>query len=388
MSSILRLLALSLAVVVSVNCMAAAPFESPAVDFANRIKDASGAGTLTLTYTNAAGLDPEMLKVISTAIETQLRSAGVKLAPGGKDVRVTFSANERGWVWMAEIGSDLDRKVLVMEVPEAESVVAGKNLSLRRELLFHSTRPILDVLRVPATSGTILVALTPDSLLVYGQMAAQWTLQQQVRIERDLPMPRDARGHLVAATDHFFDIYLPGQVCASGAAVPVTLTCRNGDDLWPLGTQNAFFSAGRNFFSGLMRPGFAKQVAPFYSAAQVSSPDKATWTFAGVDGKVTFTEGAAQLPLPGAEQWGSDIAPLAACAAGVIASSRSSDPSHDSLQFFQVVNRQATASTAALEFHGPIFSLWSHDKDSTAIVVIRNANGQRYEAYSIDLSCN
>jgi hypothetical protein len=246
------------------------------------------------------------------------------------------------------------------------------------------------VLRINATSFKALIALTPTQIVVYQSNGTGWTQQQTVGIDRNAVMPRDPRGHLVAGTDHLFDVYLPGSVCNSNASLPLTLSCHDADDLWPLGGQNAFFSSSRNYFTGLLRPGFGQQVSPFYSAASLPIADRNMWIFTGVDGQVRWTDGGPEQALASASEWGSDIAQLrSGCGVGtqVIATSKAATVGTDSLRAYEVLNQQATAVSAPLSFDGTVTALWSQAGDSQVIATTRTAKGS-YETHAISLSCN
>jgi hypothetical protein len=261
---------------------------------------------------------------------------------------------------------------------------------LKEELLFSSDDPILDVLRVNSAAANILIALSPTDVAVYQSSGAGWTQQQKVKIERTAVMPRDPRGHLIAAADHFFDIYLPGSVCSSDSNLPITLTCRDADDLWPLGGQNAFFNSSRNYFTGLLRPGFSKPVSPFYSAAPITIADRAMWIFAGVDGQTRWSDGAPEQLLAGTSDWGSDIASLhSGCGTGtqVIAASKGDASDSDSLRAYEILNQQAAPASAPLAFNGVITALWTQVPDGRVTAAVQTSKGS-YEAYAISLSCN
>jgi hypothetical protein len=381
----LTVLALPLATV------AAAPAEIPTTEFANRIFAASGPGTMTLTLRNASNLDAAQLQVIRTGIETQLRNLGIKFADAGQtQVRVTLSRNTRGLVWIAEVTQATTLKVVMLSVPNngLGEVATHGQMSLRKQLLFSADEPILDVLHVNAPKA--LIALAPTEVIVFQPNGNGWTEQQKVPITREAVMPRDPRGDLVAATDHFFDLYLPGTVCSSGAVLPLTLSCHDADDLWPLGGQNAFFNSSRNYFTGLLRPGFAKPVTPFYSAASVAIADRNLWIFAGIDGQVRWTDGGAEQFLAATSEWGSDIATLhSGCGAGtqVIAAAKGDDSDEDSVRAFEILNQQASAVTTPLTFPGSVTSLWTQIGEVAVTATIHTTKGS-YEVYAIDLSCN
>jgi hypothetical protein len=395
MSFIRRFFGLLAFLALSLMTAKAAAVDAPTTDFAKRIVAVTGvAQPVTLTFRNASSLDSDQVRVIRTAIETQLRALGVKFVDNTSQstlVRVTFSENSRGWLWIAEVTQGSSQKVVMLSVPVGDRDNARHgSMSLKEELLFSSDDPILDVLRVNSAAANILVALSPTEVAVYQSSGTGWTYQQKVKIERSTVMPRDPRGHLVAASDHFFDIYLPGSVCSSNSNLPITLTCRDADDLWPLGGQNAFFNSSRNYFTGLLRPGFSKPVSPFYSAAPVTIADRIMWIFAGVDGQARWSDGAPEQLLAGTSEWGSDITSLrTGCGAGtqVIAASKGDASGTDSLRAYEVLNQQAAPASAPLAFNGVVTALWTQVPEGRVTAAVQTSKGS-YEAYAISLSCN
>lgn len=396
MSFIRRLFGLLAFLALPLMTTTAAQVDAPTTDFAKRIFAVTGsASPVTLTFRNASSLDPDQVRVIRTAIETQLRAMGVRFvdnSPQSTLVRVTLSENTRGWLWIAEVTQGASQKIVMLSVPGSERDSARRgSMSLREELLLSSDDPILDVLHVNSANVNLLIALSPKDVTIYQSNAAGWTQQQKVKIDRTLVMPRDPRGHLAAASDHFFDIYLPGSVCSSSnASLPITLSCRDSDDLWPLGGQNAFFNSSRNFFTGLLRPGFSKPVSPFFSAAPLAIADRTMWIFAGVDGQVRWSDGSPEQVLAGTTDWGSDIASLrSGCGVGtqVIAASKGDTSTADSLRAYEILNQQASPSSAPLAFNGIVTSLWTQVPEGRVTAVVQTSKGS-YEAYAISLSCN
>lgn len=395
MSFKFRLFVLFAAVALPLATLAVATSGAPTTEFANRIFAVAGAGPVSLTFRNASTMDADQVRVIRSGIETQLRSVGVRFVEPSQQsavVRVTLSQNIRGWVWIAEITQRDVQKIVMLSVPVAVQSDISRTgpMTLQKQLLFTSDEPILDVLAVNVANSKMMIALTPESVIVFQANASGWAQQQKLKLVHNAVMPRDPRGHLVAAPDHLFDVYLPGAVCASGASMPLVITCRDADDLWPLGGQNAFFNSSRNYFSGLLRPGFGAQVSPFYSAASLKIAEREMWIFTGIDGQVRWIDGGAAQPLTSAQDWGSDIAALhSGCGAGtqVIAASNGHLPNEDTLRAYEILNRQATAISTPLLFNGSVVSLWSRAGESTVAAGVRNAKGS-YEAYAIDLSCN
>jgi hypothetical protein len=394
MSFIFRLFALLAVLSLPLGLIAATAGDAPTTDFADRIFAATGAAPVTLTFRNVSTLDADQVRVIRSAIETQLRNLGVKFveaSPQSTTVRVTLSQNVRGWVWIAEIVQGASQKVVMVSVPvmgQAETPHTG-TMALHKQLLFTSDEPILDVIQLSAANTKSLVALSPEHVMVFQSNGSTWTQQQKINLVRNAIMPRDPRGHLVATTDHLFDVYLPGAVCSSGASMPLVINCRDADDFWPLGGQNAYFNSSRNYFSGLLRPGFGKQVSPFYSAASVKIAERDLWIFTGIDGQVRWTDGGAEQPLPATQEWGSDIASLhSVCGAGTqIIASSDNHSTDDSVRAYEILNHQPSRVSAPVVFGGPIISLWSQPSASTVMAAVQNTKGS-YEAYAIELSCN
>jgi hypothetical protein len=369
--------------------------DAPTIEFANRIFAVTGAGPVSLTFRNVSTMDADQVRVIRSGIETQLRSVGVRLVDAQQQstaVRVTLSQNVRGWVWIAEITQRDSLKIAMLSVPVAlQSDIARTGpMMLHKQLLFSSEEPILDVLAVNVANSKTMIALTPENVIAFQASGSGWVQLQKTKLIRNTVMPRDPRGHLVAASDHLFDVYLPGTVCSSGASIPLVISCRDADDLWPLGSQNAFFNSSRNYFTGLLRPGLGTQLSPFYSAASIKIAEREMWILAGVDGQVRWTDGGAEQLLAGTQDWGSDVAALySGCGTGtqVIAASNSNSASEDSLRAYEILNRQAAAISTPLVFADSIISLWSRPGENTVTAAVRNAKGT-YEAYAIDLSCN
>jgi hypothetical protein len=394
MSFIYRFFGLWMIIAVPLSAVAARQGDAPVAEFANRIYALSGPGPMALTFQNKSTLSSEQISVIRGGIETQLRGLGATLVESagsqGTQVQVTISRNVRGWLWIAEVARATETKIVMLEVPVASSSIPGTrgSLSLHKQLLFASDAPVLDVLRLDFAGSKLLVALSPKEVTVYQPSGNGWTVQRTVPLDIAMVMPRDPRGHLVVATDHLFDVYLPGVVCASGTGMPVSVTCHAADDLWPLGGQNAFFNASRNYFTGLVRPGFGKPVAPFLSAASVTMADRTTWIFASVDGQVRWTDGGEPQLLAESLDWGSDVASLrTGCGAGtqVIASRRGDGD--EALRAYEIMNRQATPASAELPLTGPVVSMWSQTGGGTVTATIKTSKGN-YEAYAIEVTCN
>jgi hypothetical protein len=167
---------------------------------------------------------------------------------------------------------------------------------------------------------------------------------------------------------------------------------------------SAFFSPLRNFFTDAVTVRGASPNAqpadrshdlpPFYSLAQIDEGGQSLWVFAGVDGQVRFLGGTrSQAPTETTVRgWGSDIAAITTLCDNqrfVLATRDSDFTQRDTIQPFQIVNREAIAAAAPVDFAGPITALWTSAISSDSVTAVsHNLNIGKYEAYSLSLVCN
>ena len=235
-------------------------------------------------------------------------------------------------------------------------------------------------------------------------------------INHSRPWPRDLRGRLIPARDHLLDVYLPGIVCRSTAGTPLTLSCRESDDPWPLvsgrlngttlsvfpsaGLANgastvvpqlgAFYASTRNFFTGALTPEVGKftTVPKFYSAAVLPREKSVLWLFLATDGVAHMVDGDSD--RTGRFGWGSDLASVKTpCGAGwqVLAASPG-DQGEDSVRAYEFPDRDPIAVSAPVDLPGTITSLWTEAAGDTAVVVVRNRETGSYEAFRLALACS
>jgi len=227
--------------------------------------------------------------------------------------------------------------------------------------------------------------------------AARWESETQLPIAHSRIFPRDLRGRLLLRRDHLFDVYLPGTFCRSSATAPLTLTCNDTDDPWPLtpeeGSVRAFFAASRNFYTGALSPAIGKvsNVPSFYSAAALPHSSYTLWAFAAVDGSLHLVDGITDQEIRSARsKWGSDLAAVhSACGSGTqLLMSESGDPDRDALRAFEIPDRDPVAVSATAEFDGQIVALWPESTGNGASVIIKRKDTGWNEAYRVSISCS
>ena len=419
---------LSISLLVSVFILtltaAATDWSIPEQQIARKIVAVTGPGTVELTVENRSSLGRRDREIIQNGLRSALEGVGIRFAKADQaaaTVTVSLSQNPTAYVWVAEIRQAAGASaVVVVSTPRAEgSVVAHDSvpLSLRKTPVYEQEDPILDVAVLEENAApTHIAVLDPEKISLYRQQGGKWQQEQALEIVHTRPWPRDMRGRLVPARDHLLDAYLPGVICHSTATVPLTLSCHNSDDPWPLlsGTLNggavsvfpsagigngastvvpqvwAFYAPARNFFTGVLTPGVGKftSVPKFYSAALLPRGKYTLWLFATTDGQVHMVDGLSdQTARLG---WGSDLATVkTACGAGwqVLATS-SGDQGTDSVRAYEFPDRDPVAVSAATDVGGTITALWTESRGDTAIMVTRNQETDSYEAFRLALACN
>lgn len=407
-----RLTSFLLAMVFLPSSLSASSLGDAARQLAHKIAVATGPGAFAVEVTNRSSLDDKSVREVRSALEAELRVEGVHAAknePAMGTVEVVLSESLREYVWTAEIaiGSD-EKKVTLISVPRSQPgtpFVAALPIVLKTTLLFAQEQPILDIAPVEMPGGSRLIVLGDGTVAIYAHQGANpaghWELESSASVAHSRAFPRDLRGRLLLRRDHLFDVYLPGTFCRTNsiAPAPLTLTCNDSDDPWPLtpedGSVRAFFAAARNFFTGALSPGIGKlsNVPSFYSSAPLPRSNYTLWAIAAVDGSLHLVDGATDQVIRGAK-WGSDLAAVhSSCGAGtqlLVSESGSAgrgDLDRDGLRAFEIPDRELVAASSPLEFDGRIVALWPESSGNAAAAIVKKKDTGWYEAYRVSISC-
>jgi hypothetical protein len=155
--------------------------------------------------------------------------------------------------------------------------------------------------------------------------------------------------------------------------------------------MNAFFSPSRNFFTGALSPGVAKDrtVVPFYSAAPVPREKYVLWLFAGTDGHLHEVDGMNNQMLA-RTNWGSDIAAIkTSCGSGwqILATSSGDGTAPDTIRAYEFPDRDPVAASLPTEMNGSVTSLWTESTGNGVMAVSQNQQTGKYEAYRLAIAC-
>jgi hypothetical protein len=377
----------------------AADWTQPSSQLARDVVAITGPGAASISYRNQSSLPNDQTDAIRRTLENQLRAGGVRLAPSttaAAEIRITFSENAQGYLWVAEVQQGSETRVAMVSVERPAAIAMPSrpaSMSLRKTLLWSQPTQILDLAVVPAGSEPLMLVLDPSGVTIYKKSGSTWNAQQTLAIPRETAWPRDLRGRIAMARDHMFDVFTPGVACNSTSGSTLALNCRQGDDPWPLApNQSAFFAPARNFYTGVLTPAVGKQgsVPPFFSAAALARPRYTLWVFARTDATVHAFDGLNDIPLRTLNNSGSDLATVnSGCGSGtqLLVTSAVDTTVVDTVRVFEVADRDALEAAPAINFAGPITALWPAADGHTAVAVARNLKTERYDAFEIAINC-
>jgi hypothetical protein len=405
----------------------ATDWNTPEQHLARKIVAVTGPGAAALTVENRSSLGKRDFDIIQNGLRSALDGVGlrfVKADQAAATVAISLSENPTSYVWVADIHQGAGEFAVVMvSTARPEGSTAARDsvpLSLRKTPLWTQGDPILDVAVLEEAYSPMRIAvLDPEKVSLYHMQDGAWQQEAVLTIAHSRPWPRDLRGRLIPARDHLLDVYLPGVICSSTSALPLTLNCRESDDPWPLiaGTLNggplsvfpsaglangastvvpqmkAFFAPRRNFFTGALTPGVGKFTTgpKFYSAALLPRDKYTLWLFAAVDGQTHLVDGVNDQAAKFG--WGSDLTSVkTACGAGwqVLSSAAvrpEDDQADDTVRAYEFPDRDPVAVSAAVDFAGPVTALWTEAKGDSAIAVARNRETGSYEAFRLAMAC-
>jgi hypothetical protein len=378
----------------------ASDWRTSEAEIAGKISAITGPGVIALEVNNRSSISSTDVDQIRRGIAAELAKSGVRVWEADQaaaTAKVTLSENLQFYVWVAEVQQGVnDNSLTMVSIARPSSSLAMPNappLTLRAVPILTQPNPILDFAVIEGTPRRVLT-LGSTAITVYEDKDGHWISEQSIPVNDSHPFPRDVRGRIILPKDHLFDAYLPGLVCHSTNIFPLSATCVQSDDPWPL-TQDsglsAFFAPARNFFTGALVPGVGKQTsAPaFYSAAAIPRDKYTLWLFSGVDGQLHLLDGITQQTAPRIH-WGSSIAGAhASCRTEyqVLATAPDVGP-QDSVQAYEFPDREPAAVSQKFAINGVVTALWSGATPDSANMVYRNSETGNYEAVQLNLACS
>jgi hypothetical protein len=382
------------------------------------VADAKPARSISLTMQNMSSLDSHTANRITAALVAELsRRSGWKSQesattpgspyllsenpsvqlPADAQAQVTLSEGTDGYVWVAQVNRGDVEQVEMVSAGRQDSATTGAGkpwLSLRRNLLWAQSRPILDFADEKSGDSrpdTVFV-LEPDRVAL-GTFGGETLTISGSSALSDIPASRDLRGRLELTQKGQATAFVAGTVCtAESPSARFSCGRERGKD-WRIGNGlEAVYIANRNYFAGLLAapPDPAAVGRPFYSAAALTAGSQAAVILTELDGKSRFY-GAAAEAAGTLNGWGDDIATISAeCDSSprVLVTGAADWTQPDRIQLYAVSGGTVSdADGQPLEFPGPILALWPADDLKSARVISRNLRTGMYEASTVSVSC-
>ena len=382
------------------------PLEAAARELARKVAASVGAaiqGKLTIApdFVNLSSLSSFEFQKICGAFHDEIEQQGKAFHAANSQeiaaasVSVTLAEDLHGFLWVAQIVQAQSQQTVFVPVPRQmviQTSQPGPSVTLQKQFLLSQPEPILDAnfLAVSPGSAPNLLVLQPSRVALFAQQNGAWQLQSEAPIAHAAPWPRDIRGRLQQGADGE-EAVLPSVICNISVSSALSASCKPGNAGWLFSTGflRAFTllpMAAANNGNTFTLPALGSQ--EFFSLAAIALPASSGTSVPVIattpDGRTVLFEGSstAAASFPG---WGSDVAALysAERSRWPFLVTRAGDwTAPDSIQAFDIIDRQAVAISGEIGFDGPITALWSED-ENTVLAVSRNLKTGMYETYLI-----
>ena len=296
----------------------------------------------------AAAYSSRAKTLLARALQRRLRN------PKSVEITATLSQNLKGYLLIAEMHRENEKIVEMASVPRPVSMPeTAAGFRLDRRLLWEQEAPILDVIVV----GDQMLVLDTAGIARYEQHDSKWQKAEAVAL--DIPPVRDPRGRLTVIEASVM-AEVAGITCRGVWKPAVAIECQPGGR----------FTAGRNTIEEAGRQ-------PYFTHGEIDGDE----LVAAADGH-TYVYDAAHKQMSVSDGW-SDFAVVASsCANTKIIAAHSAT---NSLAIFDLVNHGPIRVSDSMEVSGPVTAMWPAGR--AALIVVRNKDTNRYEAYSIAVDC-
>lgn len=339
---------------------------------------------ITPEVRNLSSLSAAEVAAARRALEAELQARGLLLNGASEErvsVRVTFSENLQGYVWVADWTRKDSAQIAI--VPFARPAGSPQSspasfLVFRRQMIWEQEEPILDLVMqtLGADREPTLLVLEPSRLATYKKHGGSWQRDRLYALARRSSSLRDMRGRL-RITEKSLEITFAGDSCVLPPEPGTEVECHSVEQPW-------LPSAG-----GIVER-MGKKTPPAFSETSLRADGRLVIAIAGMDGLVRLYEQGAD-PVAAVPGWGSDLlAVQSPCGSGsqLLVTGTEDFTVPDVIQAYEIDDRQAVAVSPPMEVPGPVTALVPFGSDlEKAIAVVRNLKTGRYEALQLSTSC-
>ena len=356
--------------------------EDGARTLARRVATSTKGASVTLELDNVTDLSEKKILDLSLAFQDELRRRGVKILPknGNLKIRVTISRNVSEYMGIVRLeGQESSETFLEFLGQSADGfgLQQSTSLMLKRELIFSSAQPILDLIFTSGNPKQIEV-LEPLQITSYERDGDKWVRGTSRKLPRNGPIGRDLRGQLDLGIDDMSAVF-PTEIC--------NLSTHDGDhchaNSGPVRLSEPYEQAVED-----------RESPPWISATQFPSEGKNVLLVAGKDGKLRFY-GDDSEPFATLSTFGDQVSSIRTdCASGwqALVTLKGDLSKTDSVHGIEIRDWKPVVVTQSLQFDGPVTALRRSDSSfafqpTSAIAIVFNARTGLYEAYRLTVTC-
>lgn len=338
------------------------------------------------------------------AFVSELTSRGAHVAPyvGDPLIQVSLSSDTRSRLWVAEFPKDGNSAAEMESFPlfaEAGISTAPTDVfALRKQLLFQQRAPMLDFALTgqSADPNSPLLILTRDQIGAFLFRNGRWEPQGSYLPVQFRGFARDSIGRITLFGEKF-QAQVANVTCfGTSADLSKTLCNSPVTAEWDFGVPGGLelkgmSVPGRNWFGVLDDDiDHLRKPIQFYSAAEFIVSGKSFSVIADTDRKIYVSSNGAYEPMASAPIWGSQLAGLrSACNSDtyLLTTFANDYGAADHVQAYQSTTEGLILTGAAVEFDGPVLTLWA-DAHAGVRAIVHNLKTGFYEAYLLNTACN
>ena len=338
--------------------------------------------SVTLDWENVSDLNEKKILDLSLAFQDEMRRRGVKILSknGNLKIRVTISRNASEYLGIARLERKDSSETLLEHLgqsAEGFGLQQHSGLTLRRELIFSSAQPILDMI-LPGGNAKQIEVLEPRQITSYERDGDHWIRGTSIELPRNGPIERDLRGQLDLGIDDISAVF-PTETC--------NLSTHDGDHCHANRGQVRLSEAPEEKVQD-------KESPPWITATQFPSEGKEVLLVAGKDGELRFY-GDDSDPFATLSAFGDQVSSIRTdCASGwqALVTLKGDLSRTDSVQGIEIRDSKPVVVTQLLQFDGPVIALRRSDRSlafqpTSAIAIVFNLQTGLYEAYRLTVTC-
>jgi hypothetical protein len=337
------------------------------------------------------------------AFENELTSHGFRFTAAASaqiTVKVSLSADSDSRLWIAEYTQDAHTSVAIVSFasrPANPAATQGAIL-IQRQLILSQPEPILDFAFAGQSSdtNTPLLVLSPASISVMRFRDKSWQLHSMDYLQLSAPISRDLQGEITVSGLTFearlANILCSGTIsdvgttrCASSSGSPWDSSAASGK------SQFASAAAARNWFDWSDATSATSPRPSFFGVAGFATGDQSLSATANTDGEIRIYGESSTEPTASLAGFGSQIEGVqTGCGTGwqILTTTAADYSKPDAVQAQEWTGREFRASSAAVEFEGPVLALRRGTETNSVRAIVHNLKTGMYEAYTLNVFCN